>query len=141
MASRNLDDLAPELRIKCLQLIHHCKQRDIDLVVICTYRSDDEQNELYSQGRDTPGKIVTNAKAGQSAHNATLKGRPYSMAFDCVPVTAGKPIWSTTGANLTLWKEIGELGKALGLIWAGDWSGKLVEYGHFQLPLWGQTPK
>lgn len=31
-----------------------------------TYRSNAEQNELYAQGRTKAGKIVTNAKGGQS---------------------------------------------------------------------------
>ncbi len=34
-----------------------------------TYRSNDEQTELYAQGRTNPGKVVTNAKAGDSPHN------------------------------------------------------------------------
>ena len=37
-----------------------------------TYRSFDEQNHLYAQGRTKPGKIVTYAKGGQSYHNFGL---------------------------------------------------------------------
>lgn len=33
------------------------------------YRSFEEQDALYAQGRTTPGDIVTNAKGGESAHN------------------------------------------------------------------------
>lgn len=42
-----------------------------------TLRTLEEQNELYSQGRTTKGKIVTNAKGGSSWHN-------YGFAFDIV---------------------------------------------------------
>jgi peptidoglycan L-alanyl-D-glutamate endopeptidase CwlK len=37
----------------------------------CTFRSHEEQNALYAQGRSTGklGAIVTNARAGQSPHN------------------------------------------------------------------------
>jgi peptidoglycan L-alanyl-D-glutamate endopeptidase CwlK len=37
--------------------------------VIEGLRSYSEQNKLYAQGRETKGKIVTNAKAGYSMHN------------------------------------------------------------------------
>ena len=40
-------------------------------------RTWDEQNRLYQKGRTKPGRIVTNAKAGQSWHN-------YGFAFDIV---------------------------------------------------------
>jgi peptidoglycan L-alanyl-D-glutamate endopeptidase CwlK len=42
-----------------------------------TLRTIAEQNELYAQGRTKAGKIVTNAKGGQSYHN-------YGLAFDIV---------------------------------------------------------
>lgn len=32
------------------------------------YRTFAQQNSLYAQGRTAPGKIVTNAKGGESAH-------------------------------------------------------------------------
>ena len=42
-----------------------------------TYRSIQEQNELYAIGRTIKGNKVTNAKGGQSYHN-------YGLAFDIV---------------------------------------------------------
>ena len=42
-----------------------------------TLRTIKEQNDLYAQGRTKPGKIVTNAKGGQSYHN-------YGLAIDIV---------------------------------------------------------
>ncbi|WP_313448261.1 M15 family metallopeptidase [Sphingobacterium sp.] len=42
-----------------------------------TLRTIEEQNALYAQGRTKAGKIVTNAKGGQSFHN-------YGLAFDIV---------------------------------------------------------
>lgn len=141
MASRNLDDLTPELRSKCLEMIHACKQASIDLAIICTYRSSKEQNDLYQKGRTTSGPIVTNAQGGQSAHNQAVNNKPASAAFDCVPIVNGKPVWDTTGANRLLWQTIGAIGKAQGLIWAGDWKGRLVEYGHFQLASWSPPTK
>jgi len=43
----------------------------------------EEQAMLYAQGRSRPGKILTQAKPGQSYHN-------YGLAFDWVPLKTGK---------------------------------------------------
>lgn len=45
--------------------------------ISCSYRTGEEQNRLYAQGRTAPGHKVTNAKAGQSLHNY-----PLAFAFD-----------------------------------------------------------
>lgn len=105
----------------------------IDLLVTCTYRSDEEQARLYAIGRTKPGRRVTNAKPGQSMHNFTVGGKPASLAVDVVPLRAGKPVWGTTGADLALWQKVGKLGEAAGLEWAGRWT-KFREFPHFQHP-------
>jgi peptidoglycan L-alanyl-D-glutamate endopeptidase CwlK len=122
--SRNIDDLHPTVQKKCLDHIHACKQAGIDLLVTSTYRDGESQNELYAQGRTKPGRIVTNAKAGQSFHN-------WKVAYDVVPLRFGKPVWGTSGKDLELWQKVGELGKAQGLEWAGDWK-RFKEFPHFQ---------
>ena len=48
--------------------------------ITCTYRSNEEQNQLYALGRTVKGKIVTNAKAGQSKHNS-LPSKAFDIAF------------------------------------------------------------
>ena len=48
--------------------------------ITCTHRSNEEQDKLYAQGRTQPGKIVTNAKAGQSKHNS-LPSKAFDIAF------------------------------------------------------------
>ena len=47
-----------------------------DIIIVFGYRNLEEQTRLYNQGRTTPGKIVTNARAGQSPHN-------FNCAVDC----------------------------------------------------------
>ena len=49
----------------------------VRLRITHTYRSIQEQNELYAIGRTIKGNKVTNAKGGQSYHN-------YGLAFDIV---------------------------------------------------------
>lgn len=101
--------------------LNAAKAAGIDLLVTSTYRDNASQNALYAQGRTKPGKIVTNAKAGQSWHN-------YKCAVDVVPVVAGKPRWDVKDE---VWQQVGKLGKAAGLEWAGDWK-RFKEYPHFQ---------
>jgi peptidoglycan L-alanyl-D-glutamate endopeptidase CwlK len=130
MASRNLNDCRPDVAEKVKLLIKKCDDVGIDLLVTCTYRSNEEQNKLYAQGRTTAGKIVTNAKAGQSLHNkTTADGKPASQAVDVVIIENGKCVWDTKDPR---WKRVGEIGKACGLEWAGDWVS-FKEYPHFQV--------
>ena len=119
--SRSLDDLLPPVKERVEKFINSAKAAGIDLLITSTYRDNASQNALYAQGRTKPGKIVTNAKAGQSWHN-------YKCAVDVVPIVAGKPRWDV---KEEVWQQVGALGKAAGLEWAGDWK-KFKEYPHFQ---------
>lgn len=121
--SRDLNDLHPVVRAKCEAHVAACHAAGIDLLITCTWRDPAEQARLYAQGRTTPGKIVTKAKPGQSMHE-------YRVAYDVVPLRNGKPVWGSAGEDAKLWAKVGELGKAQGLEWAGDW--RFREYPHFQ---------
>lgn len=83
-----------------------------------TFRSSEEQDKLYAQGRTTPGSIVTNAKGGESAHN-------FGVAFDVVFVNEGYD---------GPWDLVGKFGKLLGFTWGGDWK-KFVDRPHFEFLL------
>ena len=119
--SRSLDDLLPQVASRVRAFIKAADEAGIDLLVTSTYRDNESQNALYAQGRTTPGKIVTNARAGQSFHN-------FRCAVDVVPIVAGKPRWDVKDE---VWQKIGALGKAQGLEWAGD-GKRFREYPHFQ---------
>ena len=128
--SRSLNDLHPAIQPMAAEFLNNCKAAGIDLLVTCTWRSGAEQDALYAQGRTTPGSIVTRAKAGQSKHNHTLAGRPASLALDVVPLRLGKPVWAASDA---IWQDVGRIGKACGLEWAGEWK-RMREFPHFQHP-------
>lgn len=108
--SRQIYDLHPIVQTLSKKFIAACEGAGIDIIITSTYRDFESQNALYAQGRTTAGKIVTNAKAGQSFHN-------FRVAFDFVPVIHGKAQWD----DLTLFAECGEIGKLCGLEWGGDW--------------------
>ena len=119
--SRSLDELIPQAKERVDKFIALCKENGIDLLVTSTYRDMESQTALYNQGRTAPGKIVTNAHAGESFHN-------YRCAVDVVPLVNGKPQWDSSDP---VWAKVGELGKQAGLEWAGEWHS-FKELAHFQ---------
>jgi peptidoglycan LD-endopeptidase CwlK len=130
MSSRKLTDLHPLMQPMVTRFLANARAAGIDLLVTCTYRSNEEQAALYAIGRTKPGRIVTNAKPGRSTHNNTLNGKPAALAVDVVPLRDGKPVWS---ASDPVWKRVGEIGEKVGLEWAGRWT-TFREFPHFQHP-------
>lgn len=118
--SRKINDLHPKVAALCSEFIKRCDEQGIDILITSTYRDGESQNELYAQGRTKPGKIVTNAKAGDSFHN-------WRVAFDFVPIVGGKAQWN----DADLFKRCGEIAESIGLEWAGRWT-KFRELPHVQ---------
>lgn len=99
-----------------------------------TLRTNKEQDELFAIGRTKPGKIVTNAKGGQSYHN-------YGLAIDIVLLvdrdkngTFEVASWETNvdfdGDGKADWAEVVAIFKRYGWEWCGDW--KFSDKPHFQ---------
>lgn len=130
MPSRNIEDLHPDLQPLCREFLRRCAAAGLDILITCTWRSSDEQDRLYAQGRTAPGAIVTRARAGQSAHNATRQGAPAARAFDIVPRVNGRPVWD---AAHPAWQQAGQIGMALGLKWYGAPGAGFREFPHFEL--------
>lgn len=95
-----------------------------DCSVVAGHRSNEEQDALYAQGRTAPGKIVTNAKAGESEHNA----QP-SKAIDVVPWPekweSAKAFENLASIVWEQWRimETLDLTQGFELVWGGDWDG------------------
>ena len=153
MASREIKDLSPEMQVLFNKFYDRCRRdswllkNGITVLLICTFRSLEEQAALYAQGRTKPGRIVTNAKPGKSHHNRTkADGTPSAEAFDIVPLRGGKPVWGTSGDgiddkdeddhkdDLEVWQRIGAHGVAVGLKWYGTPGSPFREFPHFQNP-------
>lgn len=145
MASRDINDLHPIFREKVKIFLDEAKNQGIDVLITCTYRSPEEQDILYKQGRlkqfgmtvkdlnqerenlglyplteEDANKIVTNARPWQSFHQ-------YGLAIDIVPLNNGKPDWF----NFKVFEKLGQIGKMFGLEWAGEWKA-FKELPHFQ---------
>jgi peptidoglycan L-alanyl-D-glutamate endopeptidase CwlK len=78
--------LAPFVREAAEMALFSCHQAGYMIYPFETFRSELRQQELYNQGRTTPGKIVTYAKPGYSYHN-------WSLALDCVFKDKNKWVW------------------------------------------------
>ena len=112
--SRSLNDLHPEVRWRAEKLLQSAQEIHVPILIYFTLRTFAEQDKLYEQGRSQPGRVVTQAKAGQSYHN-------YGLAFDFVPKDQnGQPTWE----DLNGFNSVGEQGEALGLQWGGRWPKK-----------------
>lgn len=135
MASRRMCDLHPSFFPAAFEMVARAHEQDIDVLVYCTYRSAQEQNELYAIGRTKIGRKVTNAKGGQSAHNATFQGRPGALALDCVPLLNGKPQWNAIG----IYKKLAKIAEELGIEWGGNW--KMRDCPHFEMPEWKEVTR
>lgn len=90
--------------------------KGIQLVLVEGDRSPERQAALYAQGRTTPGKRVTYARAYESAHN-------WGLAIDVRP----EP---DTPAN---WRTLRREAAAIGWGLIGEW-----DPGHLQHPEWPQ---
>jgi len=92
----------------------------LDVRIISGLRTFAEQDALYAQGRTAKGRIVTNARAGFSNHN-------FGTAFD-IGLFLGK---NYLGESLK-YKELGQAGKSLGLVWGGDFKS-IKDEPHFEI--------
>jgi peptidoglycan L-alanyl-D-glutamate endopeptidase CwlK len=117
--SRKIEDLHPIVQELCNKHIATCKAKGVIMQVTNTLRDAEYQDYLYAQGRTRAGSIVTNMQL--------IGPHGFGLAYDVVPIVAGKAVWDDD----RLWKIIGEEGKKLGLTWGGDWKS-LVDKPHFE---------
>lgn len=148
-----IEFMHPAVRDEVRQLYTHINSKilgkGVRLRLAYTYRSVEEQNELYAQGRtklfDNSGKRlgkVTNAPGGKSIHN-------YGLAFDIVLLldknndgvfeAASWDIKADTDKDGSSdWMEIVHYLKANGWKWGGDFKS-IVDPPHFE-KTFGLTP-
>lgn len=116
----------PVVKESALELIRRAYKEGIYLFITHGYRSNAQQNELYSQGRRgiAGESIVTNAPAGSSYHN-------YGLAIDFVLTNeAGTATYWTVNDK---WKRAAQIGKSLGFSWGGDWTGGFKDFPHLEM--------
>ena len=78
--SRDYTDLATTTLTKVRAVEAAMRKEGYVLGNAYTFRSEEEQEKLYNQGRTTPGAIVTKTRKGW--HNLTKNGEPAARAID-----------------------------------------------------------
>ncbi|WP_026692283.1 M15 family metallopeptidase [Peribacillus kribbensis] len=122
--------LNPKVDKKKDQLVKLAAEKGISVVITDGFRSAEEQDKLYKQGRTDSGRIVTNLRGGDSYHN-------FGLAFDyALKDKSGNIIWDIEydGNNngKADWMEVARIGKSLGFEWGGDWKN-FKDYPHLQM--------
>lgn len=128
--SRRIEDLHPNIREKCRQHLKKCQDNDIDALVVHTFRSPGEQNDLYEQGRTKPGKIVTYLKGDKSKHCFMLGATPASKAYDIMIKNPDGSLISN--GDDPQYARAAEYGKALGLECGFYWK-RFKDSGHYEI--------
>lgn len=121
----NIDRIYPRFLLAMLDVFARCEQRGAVYFATCGERSYAESDALYAQGRTAPGRIVTNARGGQSAHN-------FGIAIDAThqndlnDQALTKPDWDPAHYQV-LHDEL----VAAGLVSGGDFASR--DWPHGQL--------
>jgi peptidoglycan L-alanyl-D-glutamate endopeptidase CwlK len=120
-----LRSLYPDVSTRAIRLFNDVFiQHGRSLRITEGFRTFARQRKLHAIGRTTPGKVVTNAEAGESFHN-------YGIALD-VCFRGKDPYLEKDPHGVELWKELGRFAKGHGFVWGGDFS-YLVDRPHLQL--------
>lgn len=123
MASKDIRDLTPFLQ----RVFFNFRSWYVrmfpgrDLVLTCTYRPREEQNELYQQGRTKPGPIVTNVDGikVKGMHNYSPK-EGGARAFDFAVLIKGKATWSEKYYD-SAWLFFRQAGLTKKVSWGRNW--------------------
>lgn len=126
---KRLGTLHPKLRGEMVDILIEAEKSSVGIRITSAFRTPEEQDALFAQGRTLDGNIVTNAKAWQSFHN-------YGLAVDiCLLHKDGSISYSATedldNDKLADFTEIVNIFKQKGWEWAGDWK-TFKERPHFQ---------
>jgi peptidoglycan LD-endopeptidase CwlK len=123
-------ELHPIVLERSNQLIQQSAEKGIVILITDDFRSAEDQDRLYEQGRTAAGNIVTHARGGESFHN-------FGLAIDfAIKTPSENVIWDMqydgNQNGKPDWDEVVELAKALGFEWGGDWA-QFKDYPHLQM--------
>ena len=126
-SERCIASLHQQVQPLARSLVQIAAEHGVEIRVISGNRTYEEQAVLFAQGRTASGPIVTRAQAGWSNHN-------FGLAFDI-------GVWENGQyqPESKSYRIVGNLGKAIGLEWGGDWKS-IVDEPHFEVvPKWAAS--
>lgn len=110
----HLTRIHPDIKMRFFKIateLYHWSQGTLTLKITDSLRSFEEQEMLYKKGRTGPGKRVTNAKPGESAHN-------YGLAFD-VAFEGSDPYLESRIDSKEIWLRYGSICESNHMLWGG----------------------
>lgn len=117
--------LYPPFAKALVAMLEESLSQGAQFFAISGFRTYGEQTALWQQGRTAPGKVVTNAMGGQSAHNF---GIAVDLCRDGLLDRAGlQPDYKPESYEI-----LRELAPKHGLVWGGSW--KFRDTPHVQIP-------
>lgn len=156
MASRDIQDLIPQMQGAAHRVLELCNEKGVNLLIYCTLRRIEEQAILFRKTRTRwaiEQKIQKLSSRGFSFLADVLEGvgpqdgplgrhvtcagpgeswHNYGRAFDAVPIVNGKAAWDVN-TYAQAWEIYANASESAGLHWAGRWI-RFKEYPHSQLP-------
>jgi peptidoglycan L-alanyl-D-glutamate endopeptidase CwlK len=134
---KRIEDIHPKLRAELRQIYKEicvALGENVGCRFVQVYRTFEEQDALYAQGRTKPGQIVTDAKGGKSYHN-------YGLAIDfCLiydknkdgKVSSEEIVWDRDididKDKVADWMEVVKIFTKYGWQWGASWK----DYPHFE---------
>ena len=120
--------LHPEIRNATSSMLTNLKKDNVNVEISLATRTYEEQDRLYSKGRNEKGeiidesKVVTYAKGGQSYHN-------FGLAFDVeVYNENGTKNWNKQSEA---WQKVINEGKKQGFVAGAEWND-FPDLPHFE---------
>ena len=118
----NIRTLQTDVQKLCRDSVGRIRDAGFNVRVISGTRTYAEQTAIYRQGRfGNPGRVVSNAKAGQSWHN-------FGRAWD-IGLFDKDGNYLTSGPK---YREASAHGKIPGVEWGGDWKS-FKDEPHYQV--------
>ena len=131
MTVGRIQDLDPALQPLAIAFLIQCNAGLPDGCCVRmgrTWSSKADQQALFDKG-------LSHARPDFDCHCCVDdKGDPASKAFDFLCFTK-EMVYITDGTHLA-YATCGNIGKALGLSWGGDWTHTKPDFDHFNLASW-----
>lgn len=122
----HIKNLEKGFQKKVAEWFQECWSKKLYVLIYCSKRTQDEQEELYKKGRSLPGPKVTNAKGypPQSLHIDLGQG---ARAIDFVPIAESKTGWTAAWDDSESYAIAHKIAEATGGLRRLDWEEPHLE--------------
>lgn len=122
----HIKNLEPSFGKQVAKWFQDCWGKKLYILIYCSKRTQDEQEELYKKGRSLPGPKVTNARGypPQSLHIDLGQG---ARAVDFVPLAESKTGWTAAWDDEAAYEIAHKIAEATGGLRRLDWETPHLE--------------